>query len=137
LPRCPAAPPSPPGLPSRGLVPLRWAGPARAAGHRGRPAAHARQRAHTPTEVCDQGLADKLGIPGAYLRRLCAEHPALYDANDNGWLERSGKRYLIRALRGDSGGAVARAFLSDGYKIIDNLDVLMAALTASARPARR
>jgi hypothetical protein len=84
--------------------------------------------AYTPTEVCDQGLADKLGIPGAYLRRLRAEHPALYDANLNGWLERSDKRYLIRGLRGDGGGGVARAFLSDGYKIIDNLDVLMAAL---------
>lgn len=84
--------------------------------------------AYTPTEVCDQGLADKLGIPGAYLRRLRAEHPALYDANVNGWLERSDKRYLIRGLRGDAGGGVARAFLSDGYKIIDNLDVLMAAL---------
>ena len=42
--------------------------------------------AYIPTEVCDQGIADKLGIPVAY------------------------------------------AFLSDGYKIIDCLDVLMAAL---------
>ena len=25
---------------------------------------------YIPTEVCDQGLADKLGIPAAYLRRL-------------------------------------------------------------------
>ncbi len=25
---------------------------------------------YTPTEVCDQGLADKLGIPAAYLRRI-------------------------------------------------------------------
>jgi len=84
--------------------------------------------AYVPTAVCDQGLADKLGIPAAYLRRLRAEHPSLYDANVNGWLRRSDKRYLIRGLRGDSGGGVARAFLSDGYKIIDNLDVLMAAL---------
>ena len=83
---------------------------------------------YTPTEVCDQGIADKLGIPGLYLRRLRAEHPALYDANVNGWLARSDKRYLIRGLRGDGGGGVTRAFLSDGYKIIDNLDVLLAAL---------
>jgi len=60
--------------------------------------------AYTPTDVCDQGLADKLGIPGAYLRRLRAEHPALYDANVNGWLARSDHRYLIRGLRGDTGG---------------------------------
>jgi len=31
-------------------------------------------------------MADKLGIPVAYLRRLRAEHLALYDANVNGWL---------------------------------------------------
>jgi hypothetical protein len=83
---------------------------------------------YTPTDVCDAGLADKLAIPPAYLRRLRAEHASLYDANVNGWLARSDKRYLIRGLRGGEGGGVARAFLSDGYKIIDNLDVLMAAL---------
>jgi hypothetical protein len=53
---------------------------------------------------------------------------ALYDANVNGWLRRSNSRYLIRCLRDGAGGGVARAFLSDGYKIIDNLDVLMATL---------
>jgi hypothetical protein len=85
---------------------------------------------YTPTEVCDQGVADKLGIPAAYLRRLRQERPALYDANVNGWLEGDERRFLIRCLRSDSGGAsgAARAFLSDGYKIIDNLDVLLAAL---------
>jgi hypothetical protein len=83
---------------------------------------------YTPTDVCDAGLADKLAIPAAYLRRLRTEHTGLYDANVNGWLDRSDRRYLIRGLRGDGGGGVARAFLSDGYKIIDSLDVLMAAL---------
>jgi hypothetical protein len=84
--------------------------------------------AYTPTEVCDQGLADKLGIPSAYLRRLRAEHTGLYDANVTGWLTRTDKRYLVRGLRGDRGGGVARAFLSDAYRIVDNLDVLLAAL---------
>jgi hypothetical protein len=84
--------------------------------------------AYTPTEACDQGLADKLGIPAAYLRRLRTEYVSLYDVNVNGWLARSGKRYLIRGLRGDGGGGVARAFLSDAYRIVDNLDVLLAAL---------
>jgi hypothetical protein len=82
---------------------------------------------YLPTEVCDQGIADKLGIPVAYLRRLRREQPGLYDANVNGWLAGDSRRFLIRCLRG-GGGGVARAFLSDGYKIIDNLDVLLAAL---------
>jgi len=84
--------------------------------------------AYTPTEVCDDGLAEKLAIPAAYLRRLRAEHPALYDANVNGWLDRTDKSYLVRCLRGDHGGGIARAFLSSSFKMIDNLDVLMAAL---------
>ncbi|WP_055483184.1 hypothetical protein [Sphaerimonospora mesophila] len=84
---------------------------------------------YLPTEICDQGLADKLGIPLPYLRRLRAERPGLYEANVNGWLETEDRRFLVRALRGVGGGpGVARAFLSDRYKIIDNLDVLMAAL---------
>jgi hypothetical protein len=83
---------------------------------------------YLPTDVCDQGIADKLGIPSAYLRRMREQAPSLYDANVNGWLERDDRRFLIRCLRADDGGGAARAFLSDGYKFIDNLDVLMAAL---------
>jgi hypothetical protein len=85
---------------------------------------------YTPTEVCDQGIADKLGIPAAYLRRMREHKPDLYDANVNGWLAGDDRRFLLRCLRSDGpgGGGVARAFLSDGYKIIDSLDVLLAAL---------
>lgn len=85
---------------------------------------------YTPTEVCDQGIADKLGIPAGYLRRLREHKPGLYDANVNAWLDGDDRRFLLRCLRPASGegpGAV-RAFLSDGYKIIDNLDVLLAVL---------
>ena len=85
---------------------------------------------YTPTEVCDHGLADKLAIPASYLRRTRTERPDLYDANINGWLRGDSRKFLVRCLRpADSGGpGVARAFLSDGYKRIDNLDVLLAAL---------
>src|ERR1700761_4107765 len=34
--------------------------------------------AYVPTGVCDQGVADKLGIPAAYLRRVREERPELY-----------------------------------------------------------
>ncbi len=86
--------------------------------------------AYVPTEVCDQGLADKLGIPTPYLRRMRERRPDLYDANVNGWLDGDPRRFLIRCLRPGSGtgSGAARAFLSDGYKRIDNLDVLLAAL---------
>ena len=82
---------------------------------------------YRPTDVCDAGIADKLGIPAAYLRKTRDSHPALFDANVNGWLERDDRRFFIRALRGSDGETgVARAWLSDGYKKIDHLDTLMA-----------
>lgn len=92
---------------------------------------------YTPTVVADEGIADKLGVPVAYLKRLRVERPDLYDANVNGWLygapEGDGpdrRKFLVRCFRGEegTGGGVARAFLSDSYRTIDNLDVLTAAL---------
>jgi hypothetical protein len=84
---------------------------------------------YEPTGVCESGIADKLGVPLAYLRRLRAEAPHLYDANVNEWLGRDGRKFLVRALSSEDGGTgQARAFLSNGYKIIDNYDVLTAVL---------
>ncbi len=34
---------------------------------------------YRPTDVCDAGIADKLGIPAAYLRKTRDCHPALFD----------------------------------------------------------
>jgi hypothetical protein len=44
-------------------------------------------------------VADKLQIPAAYLRRLHTEIPELFDANVNGLLARTDRRFLVRALR--------------------------------------
>jgi hypothetical protein len=84
-----------------------------------------------PTGACDAGIADKLGIPVAYLRRLRAEHLHLYDANINGWLEQQpGRQLLLRTLRPRTVDAegIARAVLSERYRFVDNLDVLLAVL---------
>jgi hypothetical protein len=95
---------------------------------------------YRPTDVADEGIASKLTIPSAYLKRLRKDRPDLYDANVNGWLhggpsdsnrhyEPDSRKFLLRAFRGDDGGeGVARAFLSDAYGIIDNFDVLVAAM---------
>lgn len=83
-----------------------------------------------PTTIADTGIAEKLGIPGAYLRKLRQERVDLYDANVNGWLEHDpAQRYLIRGLvDGVSSNGVMRAMLSPSYRIVDNLDVLMTVL---------
>jgi len=107
---------------------------------------------YRPTVICDEGLADKFGIPLAYVRRLRADRPNLLDANVNGWLhgrrplvgyklpdgtqyeKRAGipgddRAFLIRCFRGAEGEpGIARAFLSDRYAVMDHLDALMAAL---------
>lgn len=113
---------------------------------------------YTPTAVADEGLADKLGVPVAYLKRLRDERPDLYDANVNGWLHGTpGSRvvlhtddrenpfgwehpdqfnaapdqraFLVRCFRGDDGSTgIARAFLSDRYAVVDHIDVLMSCL---------
>ena len=84
-------------------------------------------------DVADGQLADKLGIPLPYLRRMHADAVDLYDANVNGWLARTDRRFLIRVLRGGNGSGVVRAVLSDKYSRIDHLDVLMAALLDGIR----
>lgn len=89
---------------------------------------------YLPTAICDEGLADKLNIPLTYLRRLRATHLPLFDDNVNGWLQRDTRHFLLRCFRGDTDGdtranpAIARAFLSDRFAIMDHLDALMAAL---------
>jgi hypothetical protein len=83
-----------------------------------------------PTQLADTGIAEKLGIPNAYLRTLRSRHLDLYDANVNTWLaDQPDRRFLVRGLRDHSGNSgIARALLSDSYRFVDNLDVLMAVL---------
>jgi hypothetical protein len=98
------------------------------------------------TEVFWDGISDKLTLPRAYLRRMLTERPDMLAMNVNGWLHggvtqrfddvpldypADPRNFLLRLFRGDDGGTgVARAMLSDTYKLtMDNLDVLMAALS--------
>jgi hypothetical protein len=96
---------------------------------------------YTVTEVAEEGISEKLGVPRSYLRKLRDGRLDLWDANVNGLLH--GRldvpgslgyppypgKLMLRLLRGDeSGTGVARAILSDRYQRIDNLDVLVATL---------
>jgi hypothetical protein len=79
-------------------------------------------------DVAMAGIADKLNIPLAYLRRMHTDAVDLWDTNVAGWLSRMDRRLLIRVLRDDNGSGTVRAVVSDKYAKIDNLDVLVAAL---------
>jgi hypothetical protein len=71
----------------------------------------------------------------SYLRRLRVQHLALYDANVNGWLDHQpGRRFLVRGLSaGEGRPGILRALLSDAFRIVDNLDVLLSALDGIQR----
>jgi hypothetical protein len=99
-----------------------------------------------PTDVCDETISDKLGIPRAYLRRLRTETlpvPDIYgttpeaplpliDATVNALLVDFDKPVLVRGFKPDNllDEGVCRAILSDGYRAIDHLDTLYSALEA-------
>lgn len=110
-----------------------------------------------PTEVFDEGLASKLGIPRDYLRKMRdGGRTDLIDGNVNGWLHgrkrvtpvrgwkpgdttekqteiihpADDRSFLLRLFRGGDGEpGVARAMVSDKYNLsMDNLDVLTAVM---------
>jgi hypothetical protein len=100
---------------------------------------------YRPTAVADEGIADKLRIPLAYLRRMRTGNVPLLDENVNAWLRQEPeRRFMLRAFRGAGGPGrpaegVARALLSDSYKLMDNFDLLLAALDGvkqSGHPTR-
>lgn len=100
--------------------------------------------AFRPTDLCDETIADKLGIPSRYLKDLHTGRVDLYDANVNGMLHGGTSacapapdyvypglagKFLLRLLKGDDGKpGIARALLSPKFRRMDNLDVLVATL---------
>ena len=101
-----------------------------------------------PTPIFDEGIAARFEIPMKYVRtmrsrvegdadpNIFGRHHSvwggtLYDQTLNYWLGADpNKRHLVRGFRTDDPDApgIARAFLSDRYRTIDNYDVLMATL---------
>lgn len=89
-----------------------------------------------PTQLFHRQLGTALGIRSEFYDRLRTQHAGLYDHLVNGLLEREPARRLVRAYT-DGGGpegldGIARAYLSDRYLRIDNLDLAM--LIADAIP---
>jgi hypothetical protein len=91
----------------------------------------------TNLEVQDQAqgqFAEKLGVPKKYWDRMRGEAPTLLAKNANHWLpiadEKKGvENRLLRVMDSDDDNPDAlRAFLSDRYRIIDHLDVLVTAV---------
>jgi hypothetical protein len=85
------------------------------------------------TDVAHDQISEKLGIPRAYYQKLKTEFPQLLGENINGWLGKKEKtKYLLRTFNYGEEGVqnMCRAMLSNRYNILDNYDVLIAALEA-------
>jgi len=65
------------------------------------------------------------GIPAAYIDRMAEKQPQLLATNVKTWFDAEPQRRMVRTLDGR-----ARAFLSDRYQRIDNVDVANAVIPA-------
>ncbi len=75
------------------------------------------------TDLFHRQLGSALSIPAKYYDLMMKEKPELLASNVNSWLSSRDSSYMIRSLDGN-----ARAFLSDRYRRIDNLEVASAVL---------
>ena len=71
------------------------------------------------SDVAHRQIADRLGIPFKYYDRMRLEYPTLLDQNINGWLIKNPEKRMLRTLDGK-----LRAFLSDRYRRLDNLELV-------------
>jgi hypothetical protein len=75
-----------------------------------------------------QQIGTYLDIPSKYYRHMQSENPELLAHNVNDWFHRKGENRMLRTLDG-----TARAFLSERYKRIDNLQIIEAVMPIIGR----
>lgn len=88
------------------------------------------QRVLTPTRLCLDQIAGRVGIPSKYAERMRAEAPELLARNVNHWFAHKPEVRMLRTVQ--NGVQEARAFLSNKYRPLDNYDLLNAVLPRMA-----
>ncbi len=82
-----------------------------------------------PNDLCHEHFSEKLKISKNYYDRMKNGHSGLLADNINYWLSKETNNYLLRTFINPEGTeGIARAFLSDRYKPIDNWDVAITIL---------
>lgn len=74
-------------------------------------------------EIAHNQIGTNLGIPAKYYDKMRSENPELLAMNVNSWFQKEPKTRMVRTLDG-----TARAFLSERYRRIDNLEIAEAVL---------
>ena len=75
------------------------------------------------SDTAHQQIASRLQIPFRYYQKMQTAYPGLLDENVNGWFAKAPERRMVRVLDGR-----IRAFLSDRYRRLDNLELCAAVL---------
>lgn len=75
------------------------------------------------SELAHQQIASRLQIPYRYYQKMQKEQPQLLDENVNTWFRYAPERRMVRIMDGS-----VRAFLSDRYRRLDNLELCSAVL---------
>jgi len=83
-------------------------------------------RRFKPTQLCLNQIASRVGIPAKYMERMHNGHDDLLAQNINHWFAAAPEKRMLRCL--DNGNKVARAFLSDRFRPLDNYDLANAIL---------
>ena len=73
----------------------------------------------TNNRLFEAQVAGKVGIPTKYWDKMRQEAPELLERNVNHWFHAKPEARMIRTLKGSS-----RAFLSKGYRIIDDIEMV-------------
>ena len=73
--------------------------------------------------IAHQQIASRLQIPFRYYQKMQTEYPSLLEENVNGWFSQNPEKRMLRVLDGK-----VRAFLSDRYRRLDNLELCAAVL---------
>ena len=74
---------------------------------------------YSVSDVSHRQIAERLNIPFKYYERMRSDYPELLDKNINGWLQKNSEKRMLRTLDGK-----LRAFLSDRYRRLDNLELV-------------
>lgn len=77
-----------------------------------------------PSDHMRGQVSNDTGIPKRYFDRMGSTAPALLATNVNHWFASEPNRRMVRGYRTDDGTYLGRAFLSDGYRRLDNIDVV-------------
>lgn len=79
------------------------------------------------TDIAHRQIGSALKIPADYYDRMRSENAPLLGMNVNAWLRSNPSRRMVRTLDGN-----ARAFLTDRYQRIDNIEIAEAVLPVLA-----